>query len=151
MADCFRRPDALSYERNVANNWRIFKQEYDIFIAAAYHDKPAKARAYILLNLTRPEAIERERSFVYAAEVRALGENGAVLTFNSRWIKRGFWTHENEVSWNLQPTTKQNNGETHVSLQKPETRWDYWVIYQWSQDQSKSMPLWYYAASTVKA
>ncbi len=80
MADCFRRPDALSYERNVANNWWIFKQEYDIFIAVAYHDKPAKTRAYILLNLAEPKAIERERSFVYAAEVRALGENGAVLT-----------------------------------------------------------------------
>ncbi len=51
------------------NNWRIFEQEYDIFIAAAYHDKPAKTRA-----------IERERSFVYAAELHALGENGAVLT-----------------------------------------------------------------------
>ncbi|KAL1279192.1 hypothetical protein QQF64_025865 [Cirrhinus molitorella] len=80
MADCFRRPDPLSFEGNVADNWRIFEQEYDIFIAAAHHDKSAKTRAYILLNLAGPEAIERERSFVYAAEVRAPGENGAILT-----------------------------------------------------------------------
>ncbi len=80
MADCFRRPDPLSFEGNVADNCRIFEQEYDIFIAAAHHDKPAKTRAYILLNLAGPEAIERERSFAYAAEVRAPGENGAVLT-----------------------------------------------------------------------
>ncbi|MCJ8745937.1 hypothetical protein PDJAM_G00136070 [Pangasius djambal] len=73
MADCFRRPDPLSFEGNVADNWRIFEQEYDIFIAAAHHDKPAKTRAYILLNLAGPDAIERERSFVYAAEVRAPG------------------------------------------------------------------------------
>lgn len=32
------------------------------------------------LNLAEPEAIERERSFIYAAEVREPGENGAVLT-----------------------------------------------------------------------
>lgn len=45
-----------------------------------YIYKPAKTRAYILLNLAGPEVIERERSFVYAAEVRAPGENGAILT-----------------------------------------------------------------------
>lgn len=41
--------------------------------------KPAKTKAYILLNLAGAEAIERERSFVYAAEVRASGDDGAVL------------------------------------------------------------------------
>ncbi len=80
MADCFRRPDPLAFEGNVADSWRIFEQVYDIFIAAAHHDKPAKTRAYILLNLAGPEAIERERSFVYAEEVRAPDENGAILT-----------------------------------------------------------------------
>lgn len=37
-----------------------------------------KTRAYILLNLAGPEAIERERSFVYAAAVP--GENGQILS-----------------------------------------------------------------------
>lgn len=78
MADCFRRPDPLSFDGNIADNWRIFEQDYDIFIAAAHHDKPAKTRAYILLNLAGPEAIERERSFVYAAAVP--GENGQILS-----------------------------------------------------------------------
>lgn len=45
-----------------------------------HYDKPAKTRAYILFNLAGPEAIERERSFVYKAEVRAPGKNGAILT-----------------------------------------------------------------------
>lgn len=80
MAESFRRPDPLTFDGNIADNWRIFEQEYDIFIAAAHYDKPAKTRAYILLNLAGPEAIERERSFVYAAEVRVPGENGAILT-----------------------------------------------------------------------
>ena len=80
MAEGFRRPDTLMFEGNLAENWRIFEQEYDIFIGAAHSDKPARTRAYILLNLAGPEAIERERSFVYAAEVREGGaDDGRVL------------------------------------------------------------------------
>lgn len=44
----------------------MFEREYNIFIAAAHFDKPAKTQTYILLNIAGPEAIERERSFVYA-------------------------------------------------------------------------------------
>ncbi|KAL7832506.1 hypothetical protein SRHO_G00295240 [Serrasalmus rhombeus] len=79
MADGFRRPDPLIFDENIAENWRIFEREYDIFIAAAHFDKPARTRAYILLNIAGPEAIERERSFVYAAEVRAPGPDGAII------------------------------------------------------------------------
>lgn len=74
MVDRFRRPDPLTFDGNITENWRIFEQEQDIFIAAAHYDKPANTRGYILLNLSGPEAIERECSFVYAAEVRAPGE-----------------------------------------------------------------------------
>lgn len=76
MAEGFRRPDPLLFNENIAENWRVFEREYDIFIAAAHYDKPAKTRAYILLNIAGPEAIEREHS-VYAAEVRAPGVDGA--------------------------------------------------------------------------
>ncbi|CAI5674590.1 unnamed protein product [Oreochromis niloticus] len=69
MADGFRRPDPLIFDGNVAENWRKFEREYDIFIAAAHSDKNAKTKAYILLNLAGPEAIERERSFTYAPAV----------------------------------------------------------------------------------
>ena len=79
MAEGFRRPDPLVLDGNIAENWRVFEQEYDIFIAAAHSDKPARTQAYILLNLAGPEAIERERSFVYAGEVREPGDGGRVL------------------------------------------------------------------------
>ncbi|XP_016412870.1 splicing factor 3A subunit 3-like, partial [Sinocyclocheilus rhinocerous] len=74
----------LGWDGKGIDNWRIFEQEYDIFIAAAHHDKPAKTRAYILLNLAGPEAIERERLFVYAP-----GENGAAK----------FATHNKTKPW----------------------------------------------------
>ena len=77
MADGFRRPDPLVFDENVAEHWRKFEREYDIFIAAAHSDKPAKTRAYILLKLAGPEAIERERPFTYAPAL--LGENGDVV------------------------------------------------------------------------
>ena len=59
----------LSFDENVAVHWRKFEREHDIFIAAAHSDKPARTRAYILLNLAGPEAIERERSFTCAPAV----------------------------------------------------------------------------------
>jgi hypothetical protein len=38
MADGFRRPDPLGFDNKIADNWRLFEQEYDAFIAAAYGD-----------------------------------------------------------------------------------------------------------------
>lgn len=61
MADLgLRKPSPLSFEGNVAENWRVFEQEYDIFIAAGHDDKTDKVKAFMLLNLAGSEAIERE-------------------------------------------------------------------------------------------
>ena len=49
----------------MAESWRRFVQECDVFIAAACSSKPKKTQAYILLNLAGGEAIEREKSFTY--------------------------------------------------------------------------------------
>ena len=70
MADSFRKPEPLSFEGNVAENWRRFELELDIFMAAADHDKQEKTKAYIMLNIAGREAIEKERSFVYAPAIR---------------------------------------------------------------------------------
>ena len=77
MADGFRRPDPLVFDDKIADNWRVFEQEYDIFIVAAHGDKPDRTKAYILLNLARSKAIERERTFTYA--VAQLGDDGDVV------------------------------------------------------------------------
>ncbi len=59
----FHKPGPLIFDGNIAENWRRFVQEYDVFIAAACSTKPKKTQAYILLNLAGREAIEREKSF----------------------------------------------------------------------------------------
>ena len=78
MAEHFHKPAPLSFDGNCAENWCIFEQEYNTFIAAAFSDKPKKAEAYTLLNLASSEAIEREPSFVY--KPAELDEHGTVLT-----------------------------------------------------------------------
>ena len=76
MADGLRKPEVLSFDGNVAENWRRFKQAYQIYIDAGYSDKPKKVQAVMLLNLADREGIEKERSFVYKPEIKA--ENGTV-------------------------------------------------------------------------
>lgn len=83
MADGFRWSDPLVFDDNVAENWHKLEQEHYIFIAAAHSDKPAKTRAYILLNLAGAEAIERERSFTYAPTVMS-GEGEIITPAESR-------------------------------------------------------------------
>ena len=66
MAEGFARPTRLSFEGNVAENWRRFKQNYDIYIVAAGHSrKTKKERSCILLNLAGEDAVERYNSFSF--------------------------------------------------------------------------------------
>ena len=74
----FRKPDSLRFDGNVAENWRIFELDFDIFIAAAHSSKTKKEQAYILLNIAGREAIEKSRSFTYKPAVT--NDEGAVVT-----------------------------------------------------------------------
>ena len=71
MADGgLRKPSPLVFDHRKAENWRKFEQEYDIYVEAIYSKKTDKEKAMILLNLAGTEAIDMERSFVYAVEVK---------------------------------------------------------------------------------
>ena len=63
--DTLNRPQPLVFSGNVAENWRVFQQEYEIYVAAAYSKIDKKRQSYILLNLAGHEAIERSKSFIY--------------------------------------------------------------------------------------
>ena len=69
MADGLRKLEPLSFEGNVALNWKDFVQEVEIFINATHGDKNDKTKAYIFLNLAGREGIEKEKLFVYAPTV----------------------------------------------------------------------------------
>lgn len=84
MAEGFRRPDPLIFDGNIAENWRRFELEFDIFIAAAHSEKPDKTKAYILHNLAGSEAIERERSFTYAPTILAANGQDIITPAESK-------------------------------------------------------------------
>ena len=65
MAEGFNKPGPLSFEGDVAEHWRLFSEEFDVYIQALYSDREEKAKAYMLLNLAGREAIQREKSFTY--------------------------------------------------------------------------------------
>ena len=75
--EALRKPAPLSFEGNVAENWRTFESEFDIFVEAAYSEKNDRTRAYILLNLAGKDATEKAKAFTYAAEVR--NEDGDII------------------------------------------------------------------------
>ena len=68
--EALRKPAPLSFEGYLAENWRTFESEFDIFVEAAYSDKNNCTRMDILLNLAGKDATEKAKTFTYAAEVR---------------------------------------------------------------------------------
>lgn len=57
--DRFVKPSHLFFESNVAENWRRFKQKFEIFIVASgYDQKSNKNKCCMLLNLAGEQAIE---------------------------------------------------------------------------------------------
>ena len=64
--DNLRIPEPLSFEGNVAENWRTFEQGFRIYAKAALKKRDPDEVAYTLLNLAGKEAIERAKTFVYA-------------------------------------------------------------------------------------
>lgn len=57
-------PHHLSFEGNIAENWKQFKQLFEIFmIASGYKEKTSEVRAAIFLNIVGEEAIEKFNTF----------------------------------------------------------------------------------------
>jgi type I restriction-modification system DNA methylase subunit len=67
MAEGFHaKPTPLIFEGNVAENWRRFKQKFEIYIVASgYEKKTKKEKTCILLNLAGEQAIETYNTFTY--------------------------------------------------------------------------------------
>ena len=61
-------PEKLSLQGNLAENWRRFKQHFEIYlIASGIGAKAAKVQAMTLLHVAGPEAVEIYNTFVWAA------------------------------------------------------------------------------------
>ena len=64
----FHKPSALSFDGNT-ENWRRFKQQFDIYIAASRSEKKDDAvKIVILLNVAGEDAIEVFNTFQFAED-----------------------------------------------------------------------------------
>lgn len=69
FAGAFRRPSELSLSGNVAENWRKFRAEFDIFLVAAGLDKTGATRqAMCFLNVVGPGALDVYHTFEWEEE-----------------------------------------------------------------------------------
>ena len=69
MAEGFAKPSPLVFEGNVTENWRCFRQKFEIYIVASgYDEKTKREKTCILLNLAGEQAIETFNTFMYAED-----------------------------------------------------------------------------------
>ena len=65
--DSFHKPSALSFDGNTSENWRRFKQKFDIYITASGSEKKGdEVKIAILLNFAGEDAIEVFNTFQFA-------------------------------------------------------------------------------------
>jgi len=65
--DSFHKPSALSFDGNTSENWRRFRQQFDIYIIASGSEKKDDAvKIAILLNFAGEDAIEVFNTFQFA-------------------------------------------------------------------------------------
>ena len=64
--DSFHKPSALSFDGNNSENWRRFKQQYDIYLTASGSEKKDDTvKIAILLNFAGEDAIEVFNTFQF--------------------------------------------------------------------------------------
>ena len=65
--DSFHKPSALSFDGNTSENWRRFKQQFDIYVTASGSEKKDDTvKIAILLNFAGEETIEVFNTFQFA-------------------------------------------------------------------------------------
>lgn len=71
MNDILARPAKLRTDGNVAENWKAFRRQLDIFmVASEYSVKSSEIRAAVLLNLIGQDAIDLFDTFALTADER---------------------------------------------------------------------------------
>ena len=69
MAESIRQPDELVLSGNIAENWRKFKQEFELYLIATGLDtKTSRQKIALLLHVARKQAIEVYNTFSFTEE-----------------------------------------------------------------------------------
>ncbi len=103
MAAEIRRPDAFSLHGNVTENWRLWKEEFDIYLRAKeLVNKPEDVRVAILLNSIGRDARERYNHFTWDAEADRHQYGRVIAKFDEHFrgkrrlmfSRYKFWSYE---------------------------------------------------------
>lgn len=65
MASALRKLEILVFDEDLAERWRVFEEDFSIYIEADHPTAAPGVRASILLNLAGTEAARRARRFHY--------------------------------------------------------------------------------------
>ena len=77
MASDFKPPEQLSLEGNPAENWRRWRQRFELYLLAKEaHEKADKIKIAMLLSSIGPEALERYNHLIRDKIVFSMKEKG---------------------------------------------------------------------------
>ena len=105
----FRLPHTLSFQGNLAENWRRWKQQFDVYmVASGKIGKSDEVKAATFLHLAGPEALEVFNTLSFDSEADKKKLNKLVEKFEAYCIPRKNVTWERHVF----NTHNQQPGET---------------------------------------
>ena len=107
--DKLNPPEQLSFEGNVAENWRKWKQRFELFSAASgLSDKDEKVQSATLLHVAGPDALEIYNTFSWDTE----GDENKVEKIKERF--EGYCNPRKNITWerHVFNTCDQDIGET---------------------------------------
>ena len=107
--DQFKLPQGLSFEGNVSENWRRWKQKFEVYMkASGAAGKPEDVKVAILLHCIGDEGLEVYNTFQYAED-----ENKDLLSVNMTKFERYCTPRKNTLFERYQfSERKQLDGET---------------------------------------
>ena len=80
MAEGFNKPQGLSFEGNISDNWHRFKQQFNLYLVTAnLEKKSSKEETCILLNLAGAEALVIYNTFQYVGENESANDHTVVM------------------------------------------------------------------------
>lgn len=99
--DSLKPPQSLSFDGNIAENWKAWKQRFEVYsIASGASEKSEAVKIAILLHVLGDEAIEKYNTFNLSEEnkksynsILAAFENYCVPKSNES-VDRHFFFHE---------------------------------------------------------
>ena len=119
MSSTFRRPDPLSLSGNVAENWRLWKQRFNIYLLAS--DAVGKRDAVkiaMLLNFVGEDALERYNQFSWTEDEDQESFAAVVAKFDEHFKGKKRLVFSRYRFWSHQRSEGQEFVDYYTDLQK---------------------------------